>query len=116
MEMRSNERFKGVKFGVENFPEHENVADMFDDKEMVNDIVKDIPHNSWAWCCITVICKVNGLDEIQGRATLGGCNYSSEEEFLRDEAYMELCREAYYNLLGILEKASKSYRLLEKTP
>lgn len=51
--------------------------------------------NAWAWCMIEVKVTVGS---ISASSYLGGCSYSSEEEFRADSYYPDMVREAIESL------------------
>lgn len=62
--------------------------------------------NCWAWCYVVITAQWNGF---QGRASLGGCSYRSEEEFCRRGGYYDdLKAEALEALNEEVERAANA--------
>lgn len=54
------------------------------------------PKSIWGWCTVDVVTTVElGGQKFVGRASIGGCSYESEADFLKDgEHYTSLIKEA----------------------
>lgn len=60
--------------------------------------VKEVRKKSltWGWCCVRVTAKYKSFT---GDAYLGGCSYTSKDDFINNSGYMQqLCAEALHNL------------------
>jgi hypothetical protein len=88
-----------VTFTLEALDEDHGPEDSFDAKEHADTIV-DIRRRAadgdrWAWFCARVTASWNG---IEAHDVLGGCSYDSEEDFLRDECFDDMCDRALWIL------------------
>lgn len=52
--------------------------------------------NEWAWCCVKVTARWNGLE---GTDFLGCCSYKSREDFERCDYYQDMHHIAFGNLM-----------------
>lgn len=58
--------------------------------------------NIWAWCNVGVHCTWNGFT---GEDYLGGCSYESQEDFVKDAYYSDMCRTAFNDLIRQIKEA-----------
>ena len=64
--------------------------------------------NEWAWCCVRVTARYDGIASVVGQDYLGGCSYDGVEDFktggdyddMKDMAKVDL----YSHLEGILAR------------
>jgi hypothetical protein len=75
-------------FEVSTEPDDQPIRGSVDDS-LVEQIERELESNPWAWCTIKVEAKWNG---ITGVAHLGGCSYTSFEDFTKDTAYFDQMR------------------------
>ena len=68
------------------------------DRKQELEILADLEHNPWAWCCVKVTASHPDFPEIEGVDYLGCCSYESEDDF-RAGAYYDDMKEAAQNAL-----------------
>ena len=89
-----------VEFELTAEPEYIEIRGSFDsgdadlDEETAQKIESQLEYNEWAWCCVKVDCNYKGLT---GTDYLGGCNYDSKEDFIKNSGYYEDMKETAYN-------------------
>lgn len=107
-----------ITYGVTVEPEDIPVRGEFDDKEIEDQIIKDMEHNPWAWAFVTVTARLTL--ELPGKLTfvslghahLGCCSYPNEEAFKQEGGYYkQLCEEALADLKMGLEQAVRTGEL-----
>lgn len=90
-------------------PDYEK-ADGSLDTELNSEIMKRAESDRWAWCYVVVTATIDGCP-LSGRAGIGGCSYSGEEEFRQEGGYYsDLCKEAQQDLISKIN-AVKGIRL-----
>jgi hypothetical protein len=90
-----------VEFSFTAEPEYDHPADLGCDPESVAYIGEETANgNDAAWFCAKVTATWNGYSE---STYLGGCSYKSFDEFLNDEYYKDMQREAVSALNGKLQ-------------
>jgi hypothetical protein len=76
------------------------------DKAYEDEIIARLKHgDTWAWCIVKVTASVCHEGEtFTGVAILGGCSYSSEDDFKQSGGYFDdMKQEAFENLVNELE-------------
>jgi len=108
-----NDYGDGVRFDVECLPEDASIegnvqasGDDEADREAEDAVRDDLNNgNPWAWCCVRVTAHYKGF---RGTDYLGCCSYRSEEDFLNDAYYQDMCNVAFQELLHNLEGAAEA--------
>ena len=65
--------------------------------------------NEWAWCCVRVTARYEGIDSVVGQDYLGCCSYSGIEDFKQPSEYYDDMKDRaredlYMQLEGILAR------------
>jgi hypothetical protein len=107
-----------VEFSVECLPEdsppegHFASGDDDFDRAQVEEILRDLKWNEWAWCTVKVSAKWRNFC---GRDYLGGCSYSSKQDFCEGGYFEDMKAEAFDDLIrgienscdGVIERGGK---------
>lgn len=73
------------------------------DRKVERKIERDLDRgNEWAWCCVRVTAR---LSRFKGEDYLGGCSYSSQDEFCRDGYFQDMKAEALADLIRNIKEA-----------
>lgn len=93
-----------VRYHPEDIPVRGNVSAWSEeeDRKAENEVLARLDNGDiFAWFWVEVRAEWNG---IEGRSSLGGCNYESREDFESSETLEELKAEAYEELIGEIER------------
>jgi len=79
-----------------------------ENEQAVNDILKRLEYNLWAWCIVCV--KVSACDTIE-KEYLGACSYEDEQDFKHGGYYDDMVNEC---LIRLNESLQEQYNRLSE--